>query len=374
MTPSLAQNPIPEREISGIQMAELAPDTDLRIVSPGVLGLVSVIVVNWNGMACIEECLQSVERQSYASMEWLAVDNHSDDGSLPWLRQRCLEKWRLVELPSNRGFAGGVNAGIRRSHGEFVALLNNDAVAEPDWVLHLVECMSNPRVGMVASKIVFYDRRQVIDKVGHLFYPDGLNRGRGAGEIDRGQFDRSEEVFFPDGCAALYRRVMLADVGIFDEQFFAYGDDADLGLRARWRGWECRYAPPARVYHRHSQTLGKYSPEKAFLVERNRFWVAVKLLPLPLLLVSPLLTLWRFFWHLMSILRRRGLAGGVTRDHSASRLLWALLRAYVSGLKGMGKILRKRREIFRNRRISSREFYRLVRKYRISARKLALRD
>jgi GT2 family glycosyltransferase len=337
-------------------------------------GLVSVIVVNWNGLAYLDECLESVEHQSYPHIERLVVENGSTDGSRPWLHQRCGENWRLVELSSNQGFAGGVNAGILASQGEFVALLNNDAVADRDWLSSLVACMTKPEVGMAASKILFYDRRQVIDKVGHLLYPDGLNRGRGAGEVDRGQFEQCDEVFFPDGCAALYRRSMLEDIGMFDEQFFAYGDDADLGLRARWRGWQCLYAPSAKVYHRHSKSLGKYSPQKAFLVERNRFWVAVKLLPMPMLLISPLFTLWRFLWHLLSILRRRGLAGGVTREHSAGGLLAALVRAYFSGFGGLGEILRKRREVFRSRRITRTQFFALLCKHRISARELALRD
>ncbi|MBP1595323.1 MAG: glycosyl transferase, family 2 [Acidobacteria bacterium] len=337
-------------------------------------GLVSVVVVNWNGMAYLAECLDSVGSQSYPSVELVAVDNGSTDESGRWLREACRGRWKVVELPANLGFAGGVNAGIRVSSGEFIALLNNDAVADRDWLAHLVDSTKDPGVGMVASKILFYERREVIDKVGHLLYPDGLNRGRGAGELDRGQFDRNDEIFFPDGCAALYRRSMLAEVGLFDERFFAYGDDADLGLRARWRGWNCRYAPAAKVFHRHSRSLGKYSPFKAFLVERNRLWVSVKLFPMPLLLISPLFTLWRYLWHFASILRRRGLAGGVAREHSAGSLFLAMVRAYLSGFRGLGWILRKRREVFRSRRLSHGEFYALLRRYRISARELALRD
>jgi GT2 family glycosyltransferase len=337
-------------------------------------GLASVIVVNCNGLAWLGECLESVEAQTYTPVELLVVDNHSGDGSLEWLRDGRRDKWKLIELPENLGFSGGVNAGIRQSRGEFIALLNNDAIAERDWLSRLVAGLTDPRVGMAASKILFYDRRNIIDKAGHLLYPDGLNRGRGAGDVDCGQFDRSGEIFFPDGCAALYRRSVFQDVGLFDAQFFAYGDDADLGLRARWRGWDCRYVPGARVYHRHSGTLGKYSPQKAFLVERNRLWVAVKLFPAPLLLASPILTLWRFFWHLCSLFQRRGLAGGVARQHSPGRLFLAMVRAYASGLKGLGPILRKRREVFRRRRISNREYYALMRRFRISARDLALRD
>ncbi len=337
-------------------------------------GLVSLIVVNWNGMSYLAECLDSASRQSYPLKEVIVVDNGSSDGSDAWLRENCAGRYRLLEQGRNTGFAGGVNAGIRASLGEYVALLNNDASAEPGWLREMVACMDDPAVGMVASKILFHERRDVIDKAGHLFYPDGLNRGRGAGDADRGQYDAPGEIFFADGCAALYRRSMLDAVGLFDEQFFAYGDDADLGLRARWQGWKCAYAPSARVYHRHSGSLGKYSPEKAFLVERNRLWVALKLLPWPILVVSPVLTLWRFWWHFWSLLSRKGLAGGVAREHSAGSLLVSLLRAYASGFAGIGPILRKRRQVFRTRKIGSAEFCRLLCAYRISARELAIRD
>src|SRR5262245_57532681 len=335
-------------------------------------GLVSVIVVNWNGLEYVPECIESVLRQRYGNTELIVVDNGSTDGSLEWLRTR--RSIGLVELERNTGFAGGVNAGVRSSRGALVALLNSDAVAEPDWLQNLVAETSNPAVGMVASKILFYDRRDVIDKAGHLLYPDGLNRGRGAGETDRGQFDLADESLFPDGCAALYRRSMLDDVGLFDEQFFAYGDDADLGMRARWRGWLGRYAPAARVYHRHSSSLGKYSPRKAFLVERNRVWLALKLFPMPLLMLTPFLTFWRFCWHARSIVSQRGLAGGVAREHSAARLFWSLVRAYASAAAGLPRILRKRRQVFATRKLSNRDFYRLLRRFHIPARELALRD
>jgi len=339
-----------------------------------IRGLVSIVIVNCNGMAYVGECLDSILDQRYPLKEILVVDNGSTDGSLEWLRSNASRRYVLIEFDTNIGFSGGANAGIRAARGEFIALLNNDAVADPRWLEHMVACMDNPGIGMVASKILFYSRRNVIDKAGHLLYPDGLNRGRGAGEIDTGQFDEDDDIFFPDGCAALYRNRMLEEIGLFDEQYFAYGDDADLGLRGRWQGWKCRYASSAKAYHRHSSTLGKYSPEKAFLVERNRFWVALKLLPWPLLLVSPFFTLWRFFWHAASIFGKKGLAGGVTRDHSAWSLFLAMLRAYVSGFRGIGGIWPKRRSVFEKRRIDNSRFYQLLQEYRISARELALRD
>ncbi len=325
-------------------------------------------------MGFIRDCIRSAQSQNYSPREIIVVDNGSTDGSREWLRGNASSGYKLIEFDVNTGFARGVNAGIKASSGEYVALLNNDAVADSGWLEGLIGSLHDRTFGMSASKILFHDRPDVIDKAGHLFYPDGLNRGRGAGEVDRGQFDQDPEILFPDGCAALYRRELFVDVGLFDEQFFAYGDDAELGLRARWRGWRCAYAPSARVFHRHSSSLGRYSPAKASLVERNRLWVAIKLLPWRILIVSPLLTLWRFFWHGWSILGRRGLAGGVAREHSIFGLLGALVRAYASGILGLGPILRKRRQVFRTRRISTAEFLELIRKYRISARELAIRD
>src|SRR5690606_32943828 len=123
---------------------------------------------------------------------------------------------------------------------------------EPGWLAALVAAVEeSPAVGMAASKILLARDPGRIDKAGHLMYLDGLNHGRGSGEPDRGQFDEAGEVLFPDAAAALYRREMLDQVGLFDERFFAYGEDADLGLRGRLAGWRAVYAPGARVLHVH---------------------------------------------------------------------------------------------------------------------------
>ena len=134
-------------------------------------------------------------------------------------------------------------------------------------------------VGMVASKILVWEDPTRIDKCGHLIYPDGQNRGRGPGQLDHGQFDRVEEALWPDGCAALYRRAMLQDIGGFDEDFFAYADDAELGLRGRIAGWRCLYTPHAVVRHHRGATLGLGSPRRLTLIERNRVLLVVKLFP-----------------------------------------------------------------------------------------------
>ena len=142
---------------------------------------------------------------------------------------------------------------------------------------------------MAASKVLVWEDPPRIDKAGHLIFPDGQNRGRGSGALDRGQFDREEEVLWPDGCAAMYRKPMLDEIGGFDEDFFAYGDDAELGLRARIAGWKCVYAPRAVVRHHRGATLGKDSAWRLELIERNRVLLAVKLFPWSLLCAQSVL-------------------------------------------------------------------------------------
>lgn len=336
--------------------------------------LVSAVVVNWNGAWYLGECLESLFAQSHRDLEVIVVDNGSNDGSLDLLRAFG-DRIRLIANRENRGFAGGANQGIRAARGDYIALLNNDARAEPSWLAELVAAIeSAPDIGMCASKILFFPETAFIDKAGHLMYPDGLNAGRGKWERDRGQYDAREEALFPDGAAALYRKRMLQEIGLFDEDFFAYGDDADLGMRARLSGWRCLYVPSAVVYHRHSQSLGRNSPQKALLVERNRFWLAVKLWPWPLLLASPLFTAVRFFWQAYGALASSGSAGAFIRANSRRKLLATLLAAYASGLKGLPAMWRKRRQIRRNRRLSDAQLYRLLWRFRVSARELALRE
>ena len=336
--------------------------------------LVSVIVVNHDLAERLRECLKSLLEQSYRPFEVLVVDNASSDESRSISMSFPEERVRLVRLDRNQGFAGGNNAGMRQARGQFIALLNNDAVADPYWLERMVKAMhSSLEIGMCASKILFF-QTDIIDKAGHLMYLDGQNRGRGTGERDEGQYDRLEETLFPDGCAALYRRAMLDSVGGFDESFFAYGDDADLGIRCRWMGWRCLYVPSAVVYHRHSSTMGRYSAQKVYWVERNRFWLALKNFPLPLLIMNPLLTLNRWAWNLCAALAGRGAAGNFRRQGSVWMLLVTLARAYGDGFQQVGAVLRNRKNIRRTRQISDLEFYRLLFRFRISARVLAFQD
>ena len=269
------------------------------------------------------------------------------------------------------GFCGANNQGFAASTAPFFALLNNDAEAEPGWLTALYRACSNAGdVGMAASKILAYGDPARIDKAGHLIYLDGQNRGRGTGELDRGQYDRPEEVLFPDGCAAMYRRAMIESIGGFDEDFFAYGDDAELGLRARIAGWRCLYAPDAVVRHHRGATLGVASPQRLQLIERNRLLLAAKLFPWSLLWLNPAFYLTRIGAGLWAALRGRGEISRFPGIRGKLRAATALIRGDLSALMLLPKMLAKRRRLRKIRRLSSRELRRLILRHRIRLRTL----
>ncbi len=336
---------------------------------------VSVVIVNWNGKHHLGECLGSLRTQTFRDFEIILVDNGSQDGSGEYVREYFPEV-RLVALRKNCGFAGGNNAGIRVASGRYLALLNNDTRVDAEWLTNLLkEAETGPSdVGMWASKILSYDNPGIIDNVGLLMYPDGLGRGKGRLEADRGQYDQRSEAFFPSGCAGLYRREMLDEIGLFDEEFFAYADDVDLGLRARLAGWQCLYVPSAKVYHKYSASSSAHSPFKAFLVERNRIWVLLKYYPIELVLISPFSTLTRLLVHLYGALTGKGASGRFSEQNSVLQALAVLLKAWWSAFSVLPDIIGQRRAFSKLRRIGRRELYRLFCKFRISAYEIALKE
>ena len=243
---------------------------------------ISVAVVNWNRREYLRACLASLAAQRGAHFEVIVVDNGSSDGSAEMARSEFGA--RVIANAANLGFCAANNQAFAVARGQFIALLNNDAEAAPDFLANLRRAFeAGPDVGMAAAKVLVWEdprrsgRIDRIDKVGHLIYPDGQNRGRGTGETDRDQYGRVEECLWPDGCAAMYRKAMLD----------AIADDAELGLRGRIAGWRCLYMPGAVVRHRRGASLDAGSTQRIFLIERNRVLLAAKLFPWSLLLLNP---------------------------------------------------------------------------------------
>ena len=342
-------------------------------MTSGSAPFVSVIIANWNRRDLLSECLQGLLAQAYDPFEVIVVDNGSTDGSPEMIAGRGEVRVRLLRNEHNLGYARAVNQGILASSSALIATLNNDAVPEPGWLEALVEAAArDPRAGMVACKIVSFEDPRILDGTGLLLYPDGSSRARGRLEEDRGQYDGALEALLPSGCAALYRRAMLDEVGLHDESFFAYCEDTDLGLRARLAGWTCAFAPKAVVRHHYSASSGHYSQMKAYLVERNRLWVAAKNFPTGRLLASPLFTLGRYVLQAWGAFSGKGAAGRFAREASRARLVGALLRAQIDGLRGLPRALRARREI--RVRVPRTEIDRWFREFGIGARELALKE
>jgi len=279
---------------------------------------------------------------------------------------------RVIRNPENRGFCAANNQAIRLANGKFLALLNNDAEADPNWLAELVAAFQDrPRVGMAASKILVHADPRRIDKVGHLIWPDGQNRGRGTGSLDVGQFDREEEVLWPDGCAAMYRKAMIDKIGGFDEDFFAYADDAELGLRARITGWTCVYRPSAIVRHHRGATLGVANPYRVTLIERNRVLLVAKLFPWSLLWLNGYYYLWRLFAGARASIEGRGETAVFPGVRGKWRLAKAMLKGDLDALRLIPRMLRKRAEIERIRKLSPADTKRLILAHRISLEELA---
>jgi len=339
--------------------------------------LISAIVLNYNGEKVIRVCLASLLNQTYKNMEIIVVDNASSDGSLAIVRQEfpCVS---LIVNKTNLGFGGGNNVGIAAARGEFILILNNDARLDEACVEELVKSISkDKKYGACASKILLEHEMGLLDVAGIAVCLDGLSIGRGRLE-SKDIYNTEEEVFFASDCACLYRKEMLDDIKLFhefyDEDFFAYADETDLGWRARLAGWKCIYNPKAIVYHCHSAAAGAYSAFKAFLVERNRIWVAVKNFPLPMVLSGLFFTFQRYCFQTYGVLANKGAAGRFTDKASKLQLAQILLRANISAIRGLPKMLKKRRKIFNKKRISNSEISEIFKKYGMSARTISLKE
>jgi GT2 family glycosyltransferase len=224
---------------------------------------------------------------------------------------------------------------------------------------------------MAASKILVWENPKRIDKAAQLIFPDGQNRGRGSGATDRGQFDLEEDAAWPDGCAAMYRKEMLDRIGGFDEDFFAYGDDAELGLRARIAGWKCIYTPEAVVRHHRGSTLGMESARRLELIERNRVLLAAKLFPWSLLWLNPAYYLARIASGAWAAARGRGETALYPGAMGKLAIVAALVRGDCQALPLLPRMLRKRREIERIRKLSPRQVRELILENGISLRELS---
>jgi GT2 family glycosyltransferase len=301
--------------------------------------LLSVIIPNWNGVQHLPTCLDSLRRQTYPYMEVIVVDNASRDGSAALVRRDYAEVI-LVQLEDNLGLTGGINQGIRVARGEFIAPLNNDTEVAPGWAEALATALlDHPDAGIAASKMLLFDRRDTLHSAGDAYRVDGIPVNRGVWQKDEGQFDADVYIWGGCGGAVAYRRAMLDEIGLLDEDLFMYCEDVDLNWRAQLAGYKCVFAPQAVVYHHLSATGG--GEIASFHTGRNTLWVLVKNYPGPLLRRH-----WRAVVRAQLKIARDAFEA---RRGAAAR---ARLRGQVAGLLGLPRWLGKRRAVQASRKVS----------------------
>ena len=237
----------------------------------------TVIIPNYNGLRFMEGCLESLDRQTVKDFRLLVIDNGSTDGSVEWLKEREIP---TVFLEENTGFAGAVNVGIQRADTPFVILLNNDTVVDSRYVEMLEKAISrSERIFSVSSRMVQMSAPEFMDDAGDMYSVLGWAYQRGVGQ-PVGRYDRPARVFSACAGAAIYRRKVFEEIGLFDPMHFAYLEDIDIGYRAKLYGYVNVYCPYAKVLHVGSGTSGsKYNSFKVKLAARNGVYLNYKNMP-----------------------------------------------------------------------------------------------
>lgn len=258
---------------------------------------VSVIIPNLNGMRWLPGCLRALDAQHFRDFEIIVVDNGSSDESCAWLHTHH-PAVRIIQTGNNLGFAAAVNRGIRGTRSPLVALLNNDTEASPEWLLRLHDVLTAapPDVAGVCGKMVMLEQRDLIENAGDTLAWNGAAEKRGHGKPAR-DYDQPGEIFSPCAGAVLFRKSFLETAGLFDESFFAYLEDVDLGLRGRLLGFRYLYEPSAVLAH---QGHGSNVPSARYvrLTTANRLRLFLKNIPARLLVrhaASILYGQWYFF-------------------------------------------------------------------------------
>jgi len=302
-------------------------------------GLVTVIIVNFNGGEMICQCLAALALQRFRDFVTVVVDNNSSDGSVSLIRKNY-PTVVVLPLDANLGFAGGVNHALRTVElGPWVALLNPDAFPTVDWLTNLVSsALIHSDFSAFGSRMFSDEEHQLLDGVGDVYHVSGLPWRKGHGCANSSKHDREAELFAPCAAAALYSVAALKAVNYLDEDFFLYAEDIDLGFRLRLAGHRALYVPSAHIRHLGSALVGKHSDFQLFHGHRNLVWVYVKNMPsflfwifLPLHIVLNIATL---IWF---TLRGKGAL---------------ILRSKRDAIRGIPLFWKKRSEVQANRKAS----------------------
>lgn len=317
---------------------------------------VSVVILNYNGKKFVQSLFESLFKTTYPSVEWIMVDNASSDDSASFT-EKNYPQVKLIRSEANLGYTGGNNLGIAAAHGKYIVLLNNDVEVAPDWLDHLVnEAEKNKAIGALQPKLQSMINRGYfeyagasggfIDKWGFAFL-----RGRmfDTIEIDRGQYDDVREIFWASGAALFLRRSALDEVGHLDEIFFMHYEEIDLCWRLHLHGYTVKAIPQSKVLHYVSASLPAADFKKLYWNHRNS-----------LILLIKNLSAQRFFITLLQRYMLDGIAGVHALIQLEPKRIIAILRAHFWIYTNIFLLLRKRRVIQKNRKVSDQQFQHLI--------------
>ena len=303
---------------------------------------VTLAVLTYNGRDLLDATLPSVLAQrSDGELRVLVVDDGSSDGTVEHLGRRWPEV-QVLALGENVGVTAALNRAVSTAKTDFVALLNNDVELAADWLPRLMDALeAHPEAGTACGKLLRYHEPDRIDAAGDVLLRSGAGINRGAGELDRGQYDRAEEVFGASAAAALYRRSAFDVVGDFDESFFAYLEDVDWSMRAQLAGFSAWYEPAAVGYHMGSATTQRDSSRFVGLSRRNQLLLIAKTFPAAMLMRHS----WRIAIHLMLVLAGSACDGNLGQT----------LRMWAAAVRMLPGAVRRRRLVRATRTVAPRD-------------------
>jgi GT2 family glycosyltransferase len=307
---------------------------------------VSIVIVCFNSAAYLPRCLEALSAQTFTDFEVIVIDNASPEGELgplddvwPDLSIRCRR------LPTNVGFAAGNNLGAQLARAPWLALLNPDALPEPGWLETLLLAAESRPNAFFASRQIQADHPMLLDGDGDIYFVSGLAQRRNF-NVPYYPPGPPQEVFSACAAAALYPKQQFLEAGGFDEDYFAYQEDVDLGFRLRLRGLHCYLIPSAVVYHLGGSSSGRRSALATYYGHRNLVWTYVKDMPSPwILLYLPLHIVWSVVAIIYFLLRGQGRA---------------ILRAKIDASRALWAVLAKRRLVQAGRRVAPNEVLRFM--------------
>ena len=304
---------------------------------------VSLIIVTWNSENHLPHCLDSLQKQSYKNFEIIIIDNGSSDNGITGIKERYPDlDIQVKKLDKNMGFAVANNIGARIARGKWLALLNADAFPETDWLEKLLEAAEIYPNGFFGSRQIQANAPNILDGEGDIYHISGLAWRKNYGYPVQKKHE-IEMIFSPCAAAALYPRLDFLDIGGFDEDYFSYHEDVDLGFRLRLRGLSAYYVPQATVYHVGSASTGKLSDFSVYYGHRNLVWTYFKNMPS--------IIFWLFFpLHIFINLYFLGSFSLKGRD----KVIWLAKRDAVKDLR---KLWRKRKKIQADRSASVGDIY-----------------